>query len=30
LLEQLGIGETHLSLSDERELAIAFVTLLRR
>ena len=26
----LGIGETHLSLSDEKDYAIAFVTLMRR
>lgn len=30
LLNELGIGESHLSLADEQELAIAFVTLLRK
>ncbi len=30
LAEALGIGEMHLSLSDEQEFAIAFVTLMRR
>ena len=30
LLEAGGVGESHLSLADERDLAIAFVTLMRR
>lgn len=28
--DSLGIGESHLSLSDEKDYAIAFVTLMRR
>jgi holo-[acyl-carrier protein] synthase len=30
LMDLFGIGEAHLSLSDEKDLAIAFVTLVRR
>jgi holo-[acyl-carrier protein] synthase len=30
LAEEFGIGEMHLSLSDEQEYALAFVTLVRR
>jgi len=30
LCEQLGVGETHVSIADEAEYAVAFVTLLRR
>ncbi len=30
LCEQLGVGEAHVSISDEREYAVAFVTLMRR
>lgn len=30
MLESLGAGESHLSLADEQDVAIAFVTLLKR
>jgi holo-[acyl-carrier protein] synthase len=30
LIERFGIGDAHLSLSDEREFAVAFVTLMTR
>jgi holo-[acyl-carrier protein] synthase len=30
MVESYGIGDAHVSLSDEKEFAIAFVTLLRR